>query len=186
MTGLILAGGRGSRMGGVDKGLIPWRGEALVVQVLQRLRPQVARVLISANRNAETYRAWAPVIADPDPTAFCGPLTGIHAALASMSTDWLAVTPCDLPELPSDAFVRLASALDGALAAYAAPVGQSHSLVCLLHRSLAAPLDQHLASGGRRVGAWLALIAARAVPFADAQGFTNLNAAADLNAARRA
>jgi molybdopterin-guanine dinucleotide biosynthesis protein A len=186
MTGLILAGGRGSRMGGVDKGLIQWRGEALVVQVLQRLRPQVAQVLISANRNAETYRAWARVVADPDPTAFSGPLTGIHAALASMSTDWLAITPCDLPELPPDAFARLASALDGASAAYAVPAGQSHSLVCLLHRSLTEPLDQYLAGGRRRVGQWLAQIAARAVPFADAQGFMNLNAAADLNAARKA
>ena len=173
-------------MGGADKGLVPWQGEPLIAHVLRRVQPQVARLLISANRNVETYRAWAPVIADPHPARFEGPLTGIHTALLAMTTDWLAVAPCDLPGLPLDAFARLAADLGGATSAYAAPAGQSHSLVCLLHRSLAAPLGRFLAADGRRVSAWLSSTEARAVPFADAQAFRNFNAAADLRPASRA
>ena len=153
-------------MGGADKGLVPWQGEPLIAHVLRRVQPQVARLLISANRNVETYRVWAPVIADPDPARFEGSLTGIHTALLAMTTDWLAVAPCDLPGLPLDAFARLAADLGGATSAYAAPTGQSHSLVCLLHRSLAAPLGRFL--------------------IADAQAFCNFNAAADLRPASRA
>lgn len=180
ITGLVLAGGRGRRMGGADKGLVDWQGAPLVVHVLQRLQPQVATVLISANRNLATYRCWAPVLEDPDPSAFAGPLTGILAALDAMRTDWLAVAPCDLPALPRDAVARLAAALVGGPAAYAAPPGTGHSLVCLLHRSLAPALARQLADGNARVSAWLTAIDARAVPFAEADGFVNVNATADL------
>jgi molybdopterin-guanine dinucleotide biosynthesis protein A len=183
LTGLVLAGGRGRRMGGADKGLVTWRGEPLIVHVLQRLRPQVALLLISANRNLERYRAWAPVVEDPLPTAFAGPLAGILAALRTQSTEWLAVAPCDLPALPPDAFARLAAGIDGSRASYAAPVGDGHSLVCLLHRSLAPDLAQYLAEGGQRVSGWFAAIGARAVPFDDRDAFANFNAVADLQAA---
>ena len=184
--GLVLAGGRGLRMGGVDKGLAAWRGEPLVSHVLRRLRPQVAQVGISANRNFEAYRALAPVIADPDPTAFAGPLTGVLAALRTVQTDWLVVVPCDLPLLPADAVARLAAALGAHAAthaAYAAPTGQTHSLVCLLHRSLAPALERFVANGGQRVRAAYLALGALAVPFADAQAFINLNATSDLQAA---
>jgi molybdopterin-guanine dinucleotide biosynthesis protein A len=183
ITGLVLAGGRGRRMGGADKGLVEWQGAPLVVHVLQRLRPQVATLLISANRNLATYRAWAPVIEDPEPASFAGPLTGLLAALNATATDWLAVAPCDLPALPRDAVERLAAGLDGGKAAYAAPVDHAHSLVCLLHRSLAPGLAQQLAAGNPRVGGWFAAIGARAVPFAEAGAFANFNAAVDLQAA---
>jgi molybdopterin-guanine dinucleotide biosynthesis protein A len=167
-------------MGGADKGLVDWRGAPLVQHVLQRLQPQVATVLISANRNLATYRCWAPVLEDPDPSSFAGPLTGILAALGAMSTDWLAVAPCDLPALPRDAVVHLAAALEGGPAAYAAPGGIGHSLVCLLHRSVAPGLARQLAESNARVGAWLAAVEARAVPFAEADGFLNVNATDDL------
>jgi molybdopterin-guanine dinucleotide biosynthesis protein A len=186
ITGLVLAGGRGLRMGGVDKGLAAWRGEPLIEHVLRGLRPQVAQVTISANRNLEAYHALAPVIADPDPTAFDGPLVGVLAVLCAVQTDWLAVVPCDLPLLPNDAVARLAAALDepgGTRAAYAVPAGQKHSLVCLLHRSLAPVLGRFVADGGQRVSAAYQALGALAVPFADAQAFINLNATADLQAA---
>jgi molybdopterin-guanine dinucleotide biosynthesis protein A len=183
ITGLVLAGGRGRRMGGADKGLVAWQGVPLVVHVLQRLQPQVAHLLISANRNLDTYRSWAPVIEDPAPLAFAGPLTGVLAALHAMRTDWLAVAPCDLPGLPHDAVARLAAGLAGRPASYAAPAGTGHSLVCLLHRSLAPALARHLAERGPRVAAWFAACSARAVPFADADAFVNLNAPADLASA---
>jgi len=183
ITGLVLAGGRGARMGGMDKGLITYRDKPLFLHVLRRLQPQVATLLISANRNTEDYRRRAPVIGDADPAAFLGPLAGILAGMHAMTTDWLAVVACDLPQLPLDAVARLAAGLDGAPAAFAAPPGRSHALVCLLHRSLAQRLGLDLAAGERRVGHWLQAIGARAVPFADAGGFINLNAGADLRAA---
>jgi molybdopterin-guanine dinucleotide biosynthesis protein A len=186
ITGLVLAGGRGLRMGGVDKGLAVWRGEPLIEHVLRRLRPQVAQVAISANRNLEAYHALAPVIADPDPTAFDGPLAGVLAALRAVQTDWLVVVPCDLPLLPVDAVARLAAAVGaqaGTRTAYAAPIGQTHSLVCLLHRSLTPLLERFVAEGGQRVSAAYQALGALAVPFSDAQAFINLNATADLQAA---
>lgn len=185
ITGLLLAGGRGARLGGVDKGLVPFRGQPLAQHVIERLRPQVGSLLISANRNADRYAQWAPVVDDADPAAFAGPLSGIRAGLAAAATDWLAVAPCDLPQLPRDAVAQLAIAVGDAPAAYAAPAGEGHSLVCLLHRSLLAPLDQAIAAGEPRVARWFQAISARAVPFADARAFANLNAPADLAAAAR-
>lgn len=167
-------------MGGADKGLVDWHGKPLAMHVIERLRPQVAALMISANRNLDRYRAWAPVIEDPEPSTFAGPLTGLLAALRAMTTDWLAVAPCDLPALPLDAIARLAAGLGGARAAYAAPRSQGHSLVCLLHRSLANDLARHVGEGGARVGAWFAAIGASAVPFDDATAFVNINAAVDL------
>lgn len=183
ITGLVLAGGRGRRMGGTDKGLVDWHGKPLVEHVVERLRPQVNALLISANRNLERYRAWAPVLEDPEPSAFAGPLTGILVALRTTTTDWLAVAPCDLPALPADAIAHLVACLRGARAAYAAPGGTGHSLVCLLHSSLAPDLAHHIGAGGARVGAWFAAIGARAAPFADTAAFVNINAAADMQGA---
>lgn len=184
LTGLVLAGGRGLRMGGADKGLVLWRGEPLVAHVLRRFGPQVAQAMISANRNPEHYRAWAPVLTDPDPAAFAGPLAGIRVALRAMAGDWLAVVPCDLPQLPTDACARLAAGLHGAPAAHALAGGR-HTLVCLLHRSVTPALDAFLERGDRRVATWLAEIGSSAVPFADADGFANFNSADDLAAADR-
>lgn len=183
ITGLLLAGGRGSRMGGADKGLLLLDGEPLALHTLRRLRPQVATVLISANRNAAVYQQWAPVVADED-DGLRGPLGGLLAALGACPTDWLAVAPCDLPALPVDAFARLAEALDGALAAFAVPDGQHHSLVCLLRRSLAPVLRNALTAGRPRVSDWFAEVGAVPVRFADAAAFANLNTPADLAAAQ--
>lgn len=183
ITGLLLAGGRGSRMGGADKGLLLLDGEPLALHTLRRLQPQVGSVLISANRNPDTYRQWGPVIADDD-DGFRGPLAGLLAALCACPTDWLAVAPCDLPALPTDAIARLAAALDGAQAAFAMPDGQHHSLVCLVHRALAPALRDTLAAGKPRVSDWFASVGAMPVPFADAAAFANLNTPADLAAAQ--
>lgn len=183
ITGLLLAGGRGTRMGGADKGLLLLDGEPLALHTLRRLRPQVARVLISANRNAAVYRQWAPVIADDD-DAWRGPLSGLLAALGVCDTDWLAVAPCDLPALPVDAIAHLTNALHGAPAAFAVPDGQPHSLVCLLHRSLAPALRDALAADKPRVGRWFAAVGAKPVRFADSAAFVNLNTPADLAAAQ--
>ena len=172
-------------MGGADKGLVPWHGEPLALVVLRRLQPQVRSVLISANRNLATYRGWAPVVADPEPADYAGPLTGIHAALGTLQSEWLAVVPCDLPALPTDAVARLAAGRGGHEAAFAQPPGQTHSLVCLLHVALAPRLAAYLDGGGRRVGEFLQSVDAQAVPFDEADAFVNLNTAAELASAAR-
>lgn len=113
ITGLILAGGRGQRMGGRDKGLQPFQGEPLAAHVLRRLQPQVGRVLISANRHADAYAALgAPVIGDTL-ADFPGPLAGMLAGLQAIETDYLLTVPCDSPYLADDLAVRLADALAG-------------------------------------------------------------------------
>jgi molybdopterin-guanine dinucleotide biosynthesis protein A len=182
ITGLVLAGGRGARMGGLDKGLVKLGGEPLAARVLARLAPQVGALLISANRNLDRYAALgAPVVADsPEHGPYAGPLAGIRAALVAARTPWLAVVPCDTPNIPLVLVERLAAGLDGARASFAVAGGRPHSLCCLLHASLRASLDEALERGERRAAAWLDSVGARAVAFDDAAAFANINAAVDL------
>jgi len=176
ITGLILAGGEGRRMGGQDKGLLMLHGRPLAAHALERLAPQVSQVLISANRHAEAYAALGvPVLADIRP-GFLGPLAGLLTGLQACRTDWLLSVPCDSPALVPDLAARLAVALpsrppsagtpgaDSPPAARAALVEgpdeerggfRLHPAFALLHRSLAAPLAQALDGGERRLGAWL-------------------------------
>jgi len=187
ITGLILAGGRGQRMGGVDKGLQAWRGLPLVDHALARLAPQVREVMISANRNAALYGArTARVLADAADD-FAGPLAGILAGLRAARTPWLAVVPCDSPQLPSDLVARLAQ---GIAAARGAVVQRDHGaaglrlepVCCLLSTALADDLARYLAEGGRKVEGWVSRHAAP-VLFGepdDAAAFANVNTLADL------
>ena len=110
VTGIVLCGGRGRRLQGADKPLLHWRGETLVAQVLRRLRPQVKRIIISANRNLDTYGRLAPVVADALP-GYQGPLAGIAAALGNCPTPWAVVCPGDAPLIPADLVERLVAAL---------------------------------------------------------------------------
>ncbi len=183
ITGLILAGGRGSRLGGADKGLLPFEERTLVEHAIERLAPQVATLMISANRNRERYAAlgW-PVVADGG-TDFDGPLAGMLAGLRAARTGWLATVACDAPRFPSDLVARLVAGRGAAPAAVAALAGRPQPVFCLLHRSLAAPLAAALAAGQRATGAWLASVGAEPVPFADPQAFANLNTAQDFAAA---
>lgn len=114
VTGIVLCGGRGRRLQGADKPLMHWRGEALAAQVVRRLRPQVAGMLISANRNLDAYRRLAPVVADALP-GHQGPLAGIAAALERCATPWAGVCPGDAPLIPQDLVRRLAAAIDADL-----------------------------------------------------------------------
>jgi molybdopterin-guanine dinucleotide biosynthesis protein A len=190
ITGLVLAGGRGQRMGGVDKGLQTWQGRALVDHALACLVPQVAQVLISANRHLERYalRGW-PVLADVADD-FPGPLAGIFAGLRAATTPWLAVVPCDAPKLPPDLVARLASGIEseetGAVVQreVAGRGLRIEPVCCLLPVTAADDLAHHLASGGRKVESWL-LRHARPVRFDrpdDAQAFDNFNTLDDLRA----
>jgi molybdopterin-guanine dinucleotide biosynthesis protein A len=184
ITGLILAGGRGSRMGGVDKGLQNHRGLPLALHALLRLQPQVGTLMVNANRNLGAYEAFgAPVW--PDPMGdFQGPLVGFLAGLQHAETAWLASVPCDTPDFPPDLVLRLAAAADDAELAYAVTAEngreQPQPVFCLLqvalHDSLAAFLD----GGGRKIDAWFAQHRAVAVRFDDPSAFFNANTAEEL------
>jgi len=183
ITGLVLAGGRGARMGGVDKGWVVHDGEPLVATVLRRIAPQVGSVLISANRNVDAYRALAEVVTDADAglalEPFPGPLAGVLAGLQRASSDWVALAPCDAPVLPADLVERLANALGNASAAYPVAAGRTQPVFALVRRSNAPALRAFLNSGGRAMHRWLETLGAVEVPFDDASAFRNLNAPAD-------
>lgn len=183
ITGLLLAGGEGRRMGGIDKGLLDFGGRPLAQHVLERLHPQVDRVLISANRNLDAYRAFGhPVVADRLP-GYAGPLAGLQAAMGSVTTALILTVPCDSPWLPTDLAQRLLVSLQSADAKLAVPRagGRVHRAFCLLRRELAPALDTFLAAGGRRIGAWHAEMDALEVDFDDvAANFGNLNTPDDL------
>jgi molybdopterin-guanine dinucleotide biosynthesis protein A len=189
ITGLVLAGGRGSRMGGVDKGLQPLRGEPLARIALARLAPQVGALLVSANRHLDRYAAFgAPVVRDSDPD-FPGPLAGIAAGLQGARTPWLATVPCDAPFFPADLVARLAEAIaaSGASIGYAASVGEDgrarrHPVCALLRCALADDLRRALDAGERKVGAWYARHMAVEVTFDDEAAFYNVNTLPDLQA----
>jgi molybdenum cofactor guanylyltransferase len=188
ITGLILAGGRGQRLGGIDKGLQPWHGRPLVDHALARLAPQVREVMISANRNAQAYASRvARVLADAS-TDFPGPLAGVLAGLRAAGTPWLAVVPCDSPCLPPDLVERLASGIGQGRGAVVRRGERLEPVCCLLSTDLAEDLDHYLAAGGRKVETWL-LRHAAAVPFdraEDAAAFANINTPDDLSRQERA
>jgi molybdopterin-guanine dinucleotide biosynthesis protein A len=179
IAGVILAGGRGARMGGRDKGWVPWQGRALAEHVHARLQPQVATVLVSANRNLARYRALGcEVIADDTVCfgPFAGPLAGMLALLERAPLPWLAFVPCDAPLLPLDLVARLAAAVLQERPAVALCEGRMQPVFCLLPRSLAAPLRAAMQQGERRPQDFLESAGAALVGFADAGAFANINA----------
>lgn len=182
MTGILLAGGRGLRMGGRDKGLVSVAGRPMAAWALACLAPQVDRVVISANRHRSTYAAFGyPVVADPD-MGYEGPLAGVSAALARVGTPWVVTCPCDCPHPPGDLVVRLENARrrTGAAVAVAHDGTRLQPLFALLASALHPDLRAHLQRGGRRVGHWLLEQGGVVVDFSDCPGsFDNINTEAD-------
>lgn len=187
ITGLILAGGRGSRMGGVDKGLQLHQGLPLAQQALWRLSPQVGRLLISANRNLAAYAALGlPVWPDAEPS-YAGPLAGLLAGLAHCETPYLVSVPCDSPLFPADLVARLAQALEDAgaeiaIAATARPDGglQPQPVFCMLKTELVDSLRRFTQSGQGKVDLWTAQHRRIDVRFDDERAFANANTPEEL------
>jgi molybdopterin-guanine dinucleotide biosynthesis protein A len=183
ITGVILAGGLGRRMGGVDKGLQLLDGKALVRHVAERLAPQVDHLLINANRSEAEYAALGyPLIADRI-TGFAGPLAGLHAALAAATTPLVVTAPCDSPRLPFDLVIRLRTALlaSNANLAIATAGGRLHPVFCLCRTSLLPALESYLQGGGRKVALWCTEMGAIEVDFSDqSAAFGNFNTLDDL------
>ena len=187
ITGLILAGGRGSRMGGVDKGLQNHLGVPLALHALLRLQPQVGDVMINANRNLSAYESMGvPVWPDALPD-YPGPLAGMLAGLEQCSTPWLVTVPCDSPSFPLDLVARLAAAAAEAQAeiAMVATVEdgrlQRQPVFCLLQSGLMESLVAFLHGGERKIDRWTGQHRCVEVPFDDAQAFANANTLEELH-----
>lgn len=184
ITGVILAGGLGRRMGGIDKGLQELRGQPMVHWVVERLAPQVDELLINANQNAERYAAFGhPVVPDQIPD-FAGPLAGLHAALSAATHPLVATAPCDSPFLPADLVSRLFSALTAAHAdlAVARTFEQPHPVFCLCKREVLPHLTEFLAGGGRKIDRWYSTLNIVEVAFDDeAAAFENINTREELS-----
>ncbi|MCW5222989.1 molybdenum cofactor guanylyltransferase MobA [Verminephrobacter aporrectodeae] len=200
ITGLVLAGGKGARMGGVDKGLQAFRGLPLALHTLLRLQLQTGSVLINANRNLAAYEAfgaavWPDVLAD-----YAGPLAGFLTGLEHCATPWLLTVPCDTPFFPLTLATRLAAAAEqqGAdIAMAAAPQDDGaggvsvrpQPVFCLLRADLLESLAAFTQAGGRKIDAWTGRHACAIVPFDepgdDPQAFFNANTLAELHRLER-
>ncbi len=187
ITGLVLAGGRGSRMGGVDKGLQNHLGVPLALHALLRLQPQCGDVMINANRNLSAYESMGvPVWPDALPD-YPGPLAGVLAGLEQCSTPWLVTVPCDSPNFPLDLVARLAEAATQAQAeiAMVATVEdgrlQRQPVFCLLRADLMESLVAFLHGGERKIDRWTGQHRCIEVPFDDAQAFANANTLEELH-----
>jgi molybdopterin-guanine dinucleotide biosynthesis protein A len=192
ITGVILAGGRGSRMGGVDKGLQNFNGIPLALHTLLRLQPQVGEVMINANRNLGAYEAfgvpvWPDVLSD-----YAGPLAGFLTALERCETPWLATVPCDTPLFPPDLVERLALAAheqdaEIAMAAAREEDGnvRAQPVFCLMRHDLLESLVKFTQGGGRKIDAWTSQHKTVIVPFDapgdDVRAFFNANTLAELH-----
>ena len=179
VTGVVLAGGRGSRMGGQDKGLVELAGRPLIAHVLEALVPQVGRVMINANRNLEVYRRLGfPVVVD-DLSEFQGPLAGFAGAMAAADTAFVLLVPCDGPELAADFAARLYRALqadEGAELAVAHDGRRLQPVHALLATALRPDLDRFLAAGERKIDRWYARHRRVTVDFSHQPGmFRNVN-----------
>jgi molybdopterin-guanine dinucleotide biosynthesis protein A len=175
---IILAGGRATRMGGIDKGLLEWQGRPLVSHVIERIAPQVDGIIISANRNLDQYGQWGHRVVSDQLEGFQGPLAGLVAAGAVAQADRLLISPCDTPNLPVDLCHRLNEALNSQAADIAiAHDGQRSQQLCmLLQRRLLADALAYLQSGERRVISWVERHTWVEVDFSDcAEAFHNLN-----------
>lgn len=194
ITGVILAGGRGSRMGGADKGLQNFNGVPLALHTQLRLSPQVGELLINANRNLAAYESFGvPVWPDAASLGdFAGPLAGFLTGLERSETPLMMTVPCDTPLFPHDLVERLLSALEAedadiAMAAAREEDGQlrPQPVFCLLRTDLLESLVRFTAGGGRKIDAWTAqhkvALVAFDQPGDDARGFFNANTLAELH-----
>ncbi len=186
ITGLVLAGGQGRRMGTVDKGLVPLAGRPMVAHVIERLAPQVDDILINANQHTAEYAAFGHRVIPDTIGGFAGPLAGLQVGLANASHALVATVPCDSPFLPHDLVARLAAALEakGSELAVARTFDQPHPVFALVRRAVLPHLTQFLEGGGRKIDAWYATLRIVEVAFDDeADAFRNINTADELRQA---
>ena len=189
ITGLILAGGRAQRMGGMDKGLVPFMGKPLIEHAINRLTPQVTTILINANRNHDRYAQYGHAVIADHHADFAGPLAGFAAGLEHCNTEYLLSVPCDSPVFPLNLSKRMleimketqsdliyASSKDASNAIWTQPV------FCLMRRSVQPSLQAFLDQGGRKIDRWFEALPSSTVVFADQAAFANTNTPEELQA----
>jgi molybdopterin-guanine dinucleotide biosynthesis protein A len=187
VTGLVLAGGRGSRMGGADKGLQNFRGMPMAMFTLLRLSPQVGEVMINANRNLAAYESFGVPVWPDSLADYAGPLAGFLTGLEHCETPYLVTVPCDTPLFPQDLVARLAEALEGEDADIAMATAREDGQVrpqpvfSLLKRELMESLVTFTHGGGRKIDAWTAQHRTALVPFEESEAFSNANTLAELH-----
>lgn len=180
VTGLLLAGGRATRMGGHDKGLIELAGRPLAAHVLAALAPQVDRLLINANRHHDAYAALGAVVVSDPIEGFLGPLAGVLAGLEAARTPLMATVPCDSPFVPGDLVSRLGDGIGAAEIAVAHDGDRRQPVFMLLRTSLAPDLRAWLEAGGRKIDSFYAGRAVADVHFSDVpEAFVNVNTPAE-------
>jgi len=181
VSGIVLAGGQGRRMGGVDKGLQLLRGKPMVEWVIERLSPQVGEILINANQNLDQYAKYGHRVVPDEIAGFAGPLAGLHAGLKAAANPLIVTVPCDSPFLPQDLVSRLKKSLAERDLAVAKTGDQPHPVFSLMKRQVRESLEAFLASGGRKIDAWYAALKVVEVSFDDeADAFRNINTLDEL------
>jgi len=183
VTGLRLAGGKGSRMGVVAEGLQAFRGKRLVDHVYERFAPQVGGVVINANQNHEEYKTFGVRVVSDAIGGYAGPLAGLHAGLSVSKRPFLASVPCDSPFLPADLIERLYRRIDesGAELAVAKTGDQPHPVFSLMRRGVLDHLADFLKGGGRKIDVWYATLNVVEVAFDDEpEAFSNINTREEL------
>ena len=189
ITGLILAGGRAQRMGGIDKGLIPFHGKPLIEAAIARLKPQVQTIVINANRNITKYATYGyPVIMDETPD-FSGPLAGFSVGLKACKTPYLLTAPCDSPLLPNNLAEQLIAEMErGDFQLVYASSNEADDKVwaqpvfCLMRTNLQESLEQFLQKGDLKIDRWFKELRSSTVIFDNPQSFSNVNTPEELKA----
>ena len=184
VSGVVLAGGQGRRMGGVDKGLQPLRGKPMAQWALERLAPQVDEILINCNQNLDAYARFGYRLVPDEIGGFAGPLAGLHASLKAAAHPLVVTVPCDSPFLPADLVSRLQEHLKQNHLAVAKTGDQPHPVFSLVRKDVLDNLEAFLRSGGRKIDAWYASLATVEVSFDDeADAFRNINTLEELGKA---
>jgi len=187
ITGLILAGGRAQRMGGIDKGLIPFHDKPLIESAIAKLKPQTQSIIINANRNLTKYAGYGyPVIMDETPD-FSGPLAGFSVGLRACKTPYLLTAPCDSPLLPNNLAQKLCAEMERedfqlvyASSKEADGKVWAQPVFCLMHTNLQDSLASFLLKGDRKIDRWFKELRSSTVIFDDPQVFANVNTPEEL------
>lgn len=181
ITVVILAGGKGSRLGGIDKGLVKLRDKPLIEHLISRIRPQNPNIIISANRNLETYRQFGFPVYPDDIDDYAGPLAGILKALKKCPTEWLMTVPADSPFIPDDLAERLVTKSEGNKVVMVHDGKRLQPTFSLIHKTLATALEQFLQGGERKAQVWMQQQPYDIVDFSDkANAFININTEEEL------
>ena len=186
ITAVILAGGQGSRLGGVDKGLLELNKIPLVQHLINRIQPQVAKIIISANRNIKRYADLGFPVYEDEISDFAGPLAGILKALQQCKSEWLLTVPADSPFIPANLAQRLGKNIQNNKIVMAHDGERLQPTFALIHKSLASSLEDFLQQGERKARVWMQQQPHKIVDFSDqAYAFININTKDELKNAEK-